>query len=117
MIADRVHFACLQFPREWDSPKFQIGQTVVCDDGVGVIVGATYESLQTHNPEFDTAKFGWWFFICIHSNVDDLVLKDVIGHHQDVIQPVYTAVEDVSHCIHRRDTDVCSDVIELQPAA
>lgn len=117
MMPVHEHFACLQIPRDWDEPKFHIGETVICDDGTGVIVGATYESLQTHNPEFDTAKFGWWFFICIHSNVGDLVLKDVIGHHQDVIQPVRTTVEEVSQRTQVSNTAVYGSINAFEAVA
>ncbi len=88
MMLDHGSFSCLQFPMEWGQPRFKLGDTVLCDGEQGIIVGASYESSISCDPEFDTYQLGWWFFVCTQTIVGNKVLKNTTGHHQDVLQPV-----------------------------
>lgn len=90
MMLDHGGFSCVQFPAEWGTPRFQLGELVSVDGEVGTIVGVHYESSISYNPEFDTHELGWWFMVSVPSQVGEKILKHVSGWHQDVIQPVLT---------------------------
>lgn len=88
MIADHASFSCVQFPSEWGTPKFKLGDVVRVDGDVGTIIGIHYESLLSYDPEFDNHEMGWWFMVSVPHAVENRVLKHVSGYHEDVIQPV-----------------------------
>ncbi len=111
MMSDHAAFASLQVPTEWGTPKFQLGQTVSCDDGTGFIVGAMYSDEHSMNPEDDQECVGWWFWICVPTVVGERLVKNVWGKHQDVIQP---AVETVGTVVPERQCRVTSAVC-LEP--
>ncbi len=106
MMLDHATFACLQFPSEWGHPRFQLGQTVSCDDGTGFIIGATYSDEHSMNPGDDQECVGWWFWICFETVVAGRVLKNVLGKHQDVIQPVNQSVDLVAWQQHGSSTPI-----------
>ncbi len=93
MMPDHADFSCLQFPRDWEQPKFRLGDRVSVDGQTGLIVGAFYASSCSCNPTFDNYEFGWWFEVAIKTTVPGRVLTNVMGHHQDVLQPVLTPVD------------------------
>lgn len=96
MMSDHGNFASLQLPTEWGTPKFQLGQTVTCDDGTGFIVGALYQDEQSMDDMDDPECVGWWFWICVHRVVNGRQIVDIWGKHQDVIHPTVDAVDAVA---------------------
>lgn len=93
MMLDHGSFSCLQFPKEWEQPKFKLGDTVLCDGEQGLIVGAFYASHDSCDPEFDKYEWGWWFEVALPCDVGKRVAKNVLGFHESVIQPVLTGVD------------------------
>ena len=95
MMIDRGNFAraCLQFPSDWERPKFHLGDRVTVDGETGLIVGAFYASSDSCDPEFDSYELGWWFEVVTQTVIPGKVLTNVIGHHQDVIQPELTTID------------------------
>lgn len=93
MMPDHANFSCLQFPADWEQPKFKLGDRVVVDDETGLIVGAFYASYCSCDPHFDDYQLGWWFEVATKTVLPGRTLTNVIGYHQDVIQPVLASVD------------------------
>lgn len=106
MMSDHATFASLQIPTEWGQPKFQLGQTVTCDDGTGFIVGALYQNECSMDATDDPECIGWWFWICVHKVVNGRHTVDIWGKHQDVIRPAVDSVGTVARQPHDSSTPV-----------
>ena len=88
MITDHADFSCLQFPSDWEQPRFRLGDRVSVDGETetGLIVGAFYGSPDSCDPTFDRYRFGWWFEVAIKTVVAGRTLTNVMGHHQDSLK-------------------------------
>lgn len=98
MMPNHEGFSYLQFPQEWGTPKFQMGETVIADGDVGLVVGYTYHPPTNFHSVMNNAQPGLWVYVLFPPRILECPVGNVLGYHQDVIQPVLApAVDEVQH--------------------
>lgn len=96
MMLDHGSFSCLLLPHAWGMPKFKLGDFVRADGEIGVVVGYAYHPPENFHPEMNNAQPGLWAEVLFPPRIPEVPVGDVLGFHQDVIQPVLAPVEAVA---------------------
>lgn len=106
MMLDHGSFSCLLLPHAWGMPKFKLGDFVKVDGVTGVVVGYCYYPPENFHSEMNNAEPGLWAEVLFPPRIPECPVGDVLGFHQDVIQPVLTPAVAVIPSVGERNAPI-----------
>ena len=96
MMSDHDDFSCLQFPKEWGHPRFNLGDRVQAGGIQGIVTGVHYVHPDGVSAVWDDAEPGWWIEVTGASKWMNCTFGEGEFFHNSVIHALPNDVGSVS---------------------